>query len=153
MSSVAVAAVRQPEAVSPDLAPTQSQPTPLRVAPTPRRRIRVALTLSVVLTVGSLFALVGINVVIAQGQFELDRLSAEAEAEQRRYEDLRLEVAQLVAPENVVRAAEDLGLVGADTVEYLDVPIVGVASLDDELTQSTLATTWTEGKSSLGAGR
>lgn len=129
-------------------------PRRLRLAPTPRRRrFRVAVALTAILVVGSLFALVGINVLLVQGQYELDALRSQVEAEQRRYETLRLEVAELVAPERIIAAAGELGLAAAETVDWVEAPVPATPSSGPDMTTETLTETWREGKYHLARGR
>lgn len=108
--------------------PRSQRPSPgpgLRVVgPTPspvgtRRRARVAVAAGLTLAVG-LLAVVASHVVLAQGQFRLQRLEARAAVEQARYERLRLRVAELESPSRVVAAAQErLGMVPPPGVTYL----------------------------------
>jgi hypothetical protein len=102
----------------PDAAPREH----LRVAPDNRRR-RLRARLLVVgialLTIASLFTLVGFRVVAAQAAFSLDRLSKERMNEQLRYERLREEVAQRSSPSAIISAAYAQGLVFADRKEFI----------------------------------
>jgi len=67
-----------------------------------------------------LFGLVGVHVMLAQGQFRLDRLNARSAVEEARYQRLRLEVDQLEAPQRIVATAEGrLGMVSPAAVRYL----------------------------------
>jgi cell division protein FtsL len=85
-----------------------------------RRRTRL-LAVAVSLLVGlGLLGIACLHVVLTQGQFELDKLNARAEREQQRYEQLRLQVAELESPERVVAAAQErLGMVPPPAVTYL----------------------------------
>jgi len=66
------------------------------------------------------FALVAIHVLLAQNQFELDRLNTRSAAAEAQYDRLRLQVAQLQSPERVVATAEGrLGMVSPPKVTYL----------------------------------
>jgi cell division protein FtsL len=66
------------------------------------------------------FGLVAIHVLLAQNQFELDRLNARSAVAEAQYDRLRLQVAQLESPERVVAAAEGrLGMVLPPKVTYL----------------------------------
>jgi cell division protein FtsL len=85
-----------------------------------RRRARLMGTAITLVVVGGLFALAVFNVVLAQGQVRLNTIEDKANAQQDRYERLRLEVAQLESPERVVAAAQErLGMVPPATVHYL----------------------------------
>jgi cell division protein FtsL len=96
--------------VTPDYVPARVQ----------RRRARL-LAVAVSLLVGlGLLGIACLHVVLTQGQFELDRINARAEQEQQRFEQLRLEVAELESPERVVAAAQErLGMVPPPGVTYL----------------------------------
>jgi cell division protein FtsL len=66
------------------------------------------------------FALVYLHVLLAQRQFRLDRLNSQVQNEQMIYQKLRLEVAQLGSPQNVISTAEGkLGMVPPGQVSYL----------------------------------
>src|SRR5205823_12796459 len=72
-----------------------------------QRRARRLGTLAVVVVVVMVFGLVVAHVALGQGQLRLDRLTARAAADEARNERLRLEVAQLEAPEPIVAAAQE----------------------------------------------
>jgi cell division protein FtsL len=80
--------------------------------PRPHRGTRI-LTGALVLGVfAGLFAIVALRVMLAQGQVDIDRLSASVEAKQTTQQDLRLTVAELEAPAQIVAAARQrLGMV------------------------------------------
>jgi cell division protein FtsL len=88
---------------------------------TPSRRRRQARALAgagLVLAVA--FGLVYLHVVLAQRQFALDRLTAKVQAEQTEYQNLRLRVAQLESPPQVIATAEgQLGMRQPASVNYL----------------------------------
>jgi cell division protein FtsL len=66
------------------------------------------------------FGLVYLHVVLAQRQFALDRLTAKVQAEQARYQDLRLQVAELGSPAQIISTAEgQLGMRQPASVTYL----------------------------------
>jgi cell division protein FtsL len=92
----------------------------LRVVEAPAVSRRLALVLTAVLVAAvcaGLFAIVGLRVLLAQGQGQVDRLEAQAEAEHAREQRLRLTVAQLESPASVVDAARQrLGMVPPTTV-------------------------------------
>jgi hypothetical protein len=69
-----------------------------------------------------LFAVVGFNVELAQHQIQLQKLQDQLQTEQHHYYDLRKEVAERSAPQNIVGAAQHDGLV-ATTSSDLTVPI------------------------------
>ncbi len=142
------------------LARTATRPAPverprsahLRPAPDPRRRrrVRLALVAGVIVAAGSLFVAVAFSVLIAQGQFERADLAQRQEAEQNRYEGLRLEVAERSSPEAVVSAAEALGMVVPDQVEYIEAEVPAVTDGVDR-TATTLGESWEDVKASLGS--
>jgi hypothetical protein len=62
-------------------------------------------------------------VVLAQGQAEIDRLSQSIEAQQALGQDLRLTVAELEAPAQIVASARQrLGMITPVAVTYLTPP-------------------------------
>jgi cell division protein FtsL len=91
--------------------------------PGARRATRLITGLLVVLVFAGLFAIVAVRVVLAQGQAEIDRLTESIEAQQAVRQDLRLTVAELEAPAQIVAAARQrLGMVTPVTVTYLTPP-------------------------------
>jgi cell division protein FtsL len=67
--------------------------------------------------------LVAMHALIAENQFKLDRLQDQATVVQARYEKLRLQVAQLEAPDRIVAVAEGrLGMRQPGSVTYLPAP-------------------------------
>jgi cell division protein FtsB len=66
------------------------------------------------------FALAGAHAVLVSGQDRLDHLESDVDAARARYAESRLQVAELEAPERIVREAKDrLGMVQPDRVIYL----------------------------------
>jgi hypothetical protein len=101
------------------------RPTPARrrTGPAPDRPLRLALWTTAVLTVGTIFGAAAFHVLLVQSQFRLDQLERRAGLEQQRYEQLRLDVARLAAPERVVASAQQrLGMVVPPGVSYLMAP-------------------------------
>jgi hypothetical protein len=97
----------------------------LRVAPDVRRRRLRARLLMVgiaVVTVASLFTLVGFRVVAAQSAFTLDRLTKERTNEQLRYERLREDVARRSSPAAIIAAARGRGMVEAPLQAFISAP-------------------------------
>jgi cell division protein FtsL len=98
----------------------------LRVVP-PNRRARTALRLSpragVILTILLFVALFGVAVshaLLIEGQARVDDLDQQVAAEQVRYEELRREVAELEAPQRILREATGkLGMVPAGDPVWL----------------------------------
>jgi len=83
-----------------------------------RRARRFGAALSVIVFV-AVFGVVAAHVVLTQRQFRLESLEREASDQEAQYEQLRLEVAQLEAPERIVAAAQQLGMVPPAAVTYL----------------------------------
>jgi cell division protein FtsL len=85
-----------------------------------RRRTRLLLEGGAALAVVIVFGLVYLHVVLAQRQFAIDHLTSQVQKEQARYQSLRLEVAQLGSPQNIIATAEgQLGMVQPASVTYL----------------------------------
>ncbi|HEY0397231.1 MAG TPA: hypothetical protein VGF00_02510 [Acidimicrobiia bacterium] len=126
-----------------------------RRGPAPDRPLRLALVASAVLTVGTIFGAAIFHVLLIQSEFRLDRINKEASKEEARYEKLRLDVAQLSAPERIVATAQQrLGMVVPPQVAYLMAPApqdsgAPGAGPDDPAAPS-LAGGWAEVKPHLG---
>ena len=85
-----------------------------------RRRARMLLAGGMSLLVAVVFGLVYMHVVLAQRQFAIDRINAKVQAEQAQYQTLRLDVAQLGSPQNIIATAEgQLGMTQPASVTYL----------------------------------
>ena len=85
-----------------------------------RRRTRLVTGTLIVAVFAGLFSIVAMRVLLAQGQATVDRLSASIEAKQAARQDLRLTVAELEAPAQVVAAARQrLGMITPAVVVYL----------------------------------
>ena len=85
-----------------------------------RRRRRFVVVGTAALAVVGLFAVVVVHVVLAQQQFQLADLSSRISSEQSANDQLRLQVAQLQAPQRVVSEAEkQLGMVSPPSITYL----------------------------------
>jgi cell division protein FtsL len=111
---VAPAPVVRPPAAAPERAE-------LRVV-APRRRLRTGPTfvLGAFLAAGIAFAVVACQVALAQGQERLDRLDADIAEATDRYQELRLDVAELESPARIVEAATTtLGMVPPPAITYL----------------------------------
>lgn len=113
------------------VAPLPTRPEPLRpaaprhlrvVAPSERVRRRLTPATAALATVGLfvvLFAVAVSQTVLVQGQARLDAIDAQLAVEQARYQELRLDVAQLESPTRVVAAAHQQGMVTPDDLVYL----------------------------------
>jgi len=104
----------------------------------------------VTVAVASLFLMVACSVLIAQGQFERARLVERQEAAQRRYEGLRLDVAERSSPDAIVSAATRLGMIVPDQVDYVEASVAASPDPSDR-TATTLDESWGEVKASLGS--
>ena len=121
-----------------------------RQGPAPDRPLRLALVATALLTVGTIFGAAIFHVLLIQSEFRLDQINKEAAREQTRYEKLRLDVAQLSAPERIVAAAQQrLGMVVPPQIAYLMAPAPPSAEPDDPAAPS-LAGGWAEVKPHLG---
>ncbi|MGI9080493.1 MAG: hypothetical protein ACR2GF_06720 [Acidimicrobiales bacterium] len=87
----------------------------------PRRRAltRVATVLAATLAGVGLFGVVSLNVLLAQGQAELDTLHSRADVAAVQNSRLTVDVAQLESPERVVARARLLGMVPLAAVVYV----------------------------------
>jgi cell division protein FtsL len=120
-----------------------------------------------VLAVGAifvvLFGLVVFHTMLLQNQQRLDRLDAQVTDAQARYQSLRLQVAQLEAPQRIIDAAtHKLGMVPPNGTTYLTPAAAKDASTSSGANQSdttssdpaaptTGASAWPEVKPYLGA--
>jgi cell division protein FtsL len=121
-----------------------------RRGPAPDRPLRLALLATAILTVGTIFGAAIFHVLLVQSEFHLDHLKKEAAKEEARYEKLRLDVAQLSAPERIVATAQQrLGMVVPPQIAYLMAPAPSSANPDDPAAPS-LAGGWAEVKPHLG---
>jgi cell division protein FtsL len=107
----------------PERAAPAARPQLRLVDPAEARRRRLTRVLTGVLVAAvcaGLFAIVALRVVLAQGQVEIDRLEASVDARTATQQQLRLQVAQLEAPAQIVAAARSrLGMVTPGSVTYL----------------------------------
>jgi hypothetical protein len=86
------------------------------------RRVRIAVWGFGIVTACSVFVAVAFHVMLAQSEFQLDRLSRQTAIAQRRYEHARLETARLGAPDRIVARAEQLGMEPAGEITYVTAP-------------------------------
>lgn len=113
-------------APAPATAPaTAPRPVPARrlaLVPDPaalrRRRLsRLCTAVAGLAACFGLFGVVGVHVMLAQGQADVQRLQAKVQTEEARQQRLRMDVATLEAPTRVVATAENqLGMVSPRTV-------------------------------------
>jgi len=88
----------------------------------PRLRWWVLLAFTVLV---AFFALTFSRVTLDRSAFVLEEIGRQMETEQTRYWELRLEAARLQAPERIVEAAEEMGMVYPDEVYPLEVTGIG----------------------------
>ncbi len=110
---------------------TRERRPQLRVVDAPAAR-RLSLTAITTLAVGAVFAvlfgLVVCHTLLLQNQQRLDRISADVTDAQAKYQSLRLQVAQLQAPQRIIDVAtHKLGMVPPDGTTYLT-PAAGSAA-------------------------
>jgi cell division protein FtsL len=112
----------------------------LRVVRPDRLGLRLSPRLGVVLTVVAFLALFAVAVshaLLIEGQAEVDQLDRDVAAAQARYEELRLEVAELKSPARIrSEATEELGMVPAPEVVWLTPSDAPPSSGDSEETES-----------------
>jgi cell division protein FtsL len=95
-------------------------PAPIQSPVQRGRRRRLLLLGGIGLFMAVAFGLVYLHVVLAQRQFALDRLTTKVQAESATYQNLRLKVAQLGSPQQVISTAEGkLGMRQPASVTYL----------------------------------
>lgn len=93
------------------------------VAPLAGRGLRMLGTAGLVTVVIALFGLAAINALIVEQQTTVDSLSNDVAAAQVSNERLRLELAELEAPQRIVAEATDrLGMVVPEDIVYLTPP-------------------------------
>ena len=108
-----------------------------------RRRVRAVAMGSSVLLVLGLFALAASHAMLASGQARLDDLNREVDDAQARYQSLRLDIAELEAPDRIVREAQErLGMVPPPDVTYLSPS----AAMADEVGAAAAAPSPTSGE-------
>jgi len=120
-----------------------------------RRRARALAVLTAWLVLAGLFGLVAFHVLLTESQLKLDQLQQHATDQRNEYDRLRLQVAELEAPERVVAVAQQrLGMVTPPGVTYLSPAGVksGLPPTTDNVTDQGDAAAWSTIKAHL-AGR
>lgn len=106
---------RAPLRVVPSEPAVTRQRSPLALR---RRRLLLRIGAGLLLAL-SLLALVSVHVLLTEGQFKLQKLQSDAAEKEARYQQLRLQVAQLEAPQRVVNEAQRRGMVQPPAITYL----------------------------------
>jgi hypothetical protein len=153
-AAAAAAAAEWVEAVpsEPDQPGSDSGPKQrhLRVVESPklnpaqrRRRARAVVLGGAGLLAAIAFGLVYLHVVLAQRQFTLDKLTTQVQAQQLSYEKLRLRVAQLGSPQNVISTAVGkLGMHQPTSVNFLQ-PTTTIGQANTSATPASSTSTKT----------
>lgn len=100
----------------------------LRVVSTRRQAVRLAAVLGASLFV-LLFGVTAFQTHLAQNQLELDRTDDQIGIERERYDQLRLERAELLAPQRLMTEAAALGMVPGSSTEFVAVDARTVAEI------------------------
>lgn len=90
------------------------------------------------------FLMIWSRIALDHTAFVLQEIERETSAAESRYWELRLEAARLQAPERIVDAAAELGMVYPDTVRTVEVPGLGAVASESE-------ERWVDLKAVLGA--
>jgi cell division protein FtsL len=132
-------------------APAQPLPFPgrpgLRVLVGARARRRPHVGSWVLLTVvlaAAFFLLIYSRIALDRSAFVLQEINRQMEVEEAHYWDLRLEAAELQAPERIVARAQEMGLVYPQSVQTIAVPGMGSSGTGTE-------ERWADLKALLGA--
>ncbi|MEO5680539.1 MAG: hypothetical protein ABIS47_12815 [Acidimicrobiales bacterium] len=108
---------RQPRRPTPRPGPRAVRPAASARPAVAGRRVRFIA--SGLLFAAVLVGNVSVHAATTQGQFELERLKGTARGQEATYQQLRLQVAQMEAPEAVVGRARGIGMVSPVKVTYL----------------------------------
>jgi len=158
-----MATVRAPQRVTPAQAPAPARDHLRAVDHPARRRFSVAfLTVTGVAGLFAvLFGLVVFQTMLVQNQQRLDRLDQQVREQQAIYQQQRLQVAELSAPDRIVAEATRLGLVPPPGTTYLTptesvvAPDPAADSATDTADPAPATTTddWSQVKPELGSPR
>jgi cell division protein FtsL len=107
-------------------APDRSRPELSLVDAAPRRlSLRVIGTVTCALVFAALFGLAIFHSFLVQSQLRLDQLERQINEEEAHQRTLRLQVAQLGAPERILAEAQARGMVQPDDRKYLAAVVPG----------------------------
>jgi hypothetical protein len=113
-----------------------------------QRRARVVAVLVGLVIVATPFAVVAMNVMIAQQQFELQRVRSRLDEAQRHNAELAATVSALGAPDNIAKAATAMGMVRSQLVTTL--PVVGARAATADPASRFMKDNYPRSKQSLG---
>lgn len=134
---------------------TAPAPRPARSWPSRRR---ATVVVGGLVFVAVLAGNVVVHAATTQGQFDLERLRGRASKQEASYQQLRLQVAELQAPDRIVEEARRLGMVEPPRVTYLT-PTAQTSSATPPPAPTVpeppaeAAQGWGQVKPHLGAGR
>lgn len=109
------------------------------------RRARLGVRLAIASVVAAVLIVVTFHVMMAEGQLQIDRLETATAKEQQRYEALRLQYADRIAPEAIIERAKELGMVPATSTRFISAPGLTAAAAESAGTDATarsLAKDW-----------
>lgn len=95
--------------------------TPLTLVPTAERRVFKVATIAGVVLV-ALFALVFVQIQMAQQQMHLDKLNSDISRARMHFDELRAERASLQSPEHLMTASREMGLMPGRTTTIVNIP-------------------------------
>jgi cell division protein FtsL len=84
-----------------------------------RRLARACTAMAGLVACFGLFGVVGVHVMLAQGQGDVQRLQSQVDDKEAAQQRLRVQVAELESPDRIVAAARDLGMTTPSTVVVL----------------------------------
>jgi hypothetical protein len=100
----------------------------------PRTQFRLTPKTGVTLTAlmfGALFGVAVSHALLIQSQIRLDEMDKDVADEQSRYEQLRLQVAELESPDRVIDAAHQMGMVDPAETVWLTPDAADAAGVDE----------------------
>jgi cell division protein FtsL len=115
------------------------------------RRVRRRVWLFGAITVACMVTAVAFHVMLAQGQLHMDQIDRQISAQQQQYQEARLQVDELSAPQRIIDRAKQLGFVEpSQPPTFLTVPGVPPAP-EGPGARSTSIDDWRKVKPQLGA--
>jgi cell division protein FtsL len=104
----------------------------------PRTQFKLTPKTGVTLTAlmfGALFGVAVSHALLIQSQIRLDEMDKDVADEQARYEQLRLQVAELESPDRIIDAAHQLGMVDPAETVWLTPDEADAAGVDEGATE------------------